>query len=392
MAPSTKGAPAGATARDMADQFVVTAPFACANIGLPDEAKGQYMRGLGLLLAAVSVAFGAPASAQPSDLQAKPGKSWKHKATDVKLPALLAGLQRDNVRSFGGMQTDIAANYWSADGSDNITVFLYRNVSGNASVWFDRARSLILLQPAKYVNPRSLGIRSITPRGQSQASGLLEIFAAESQFRSTGLLLLPVNGFYAKIRASSKSRDAAGLEQLLVTAANSIDWASRQKELASVPVNECASGLPQRGPAKLATISSEDRMMSALIGGVVAQAIAIKAEPPSIVYCRDPGPLQIPYGLYRAGGSNDGYLMALLDSGRTVAVGSSDLVQILSELKQAPRISVAHIALEKTSTYGDFETLPLPDQALEMVDKTQPISVAVTWGGKKRDIIINTRE
>lgn len=133
-------------------------------------------------------------------------------------------------------------------------------------------------------------------------------------------------------------------------------------------------------------------MMSALIGGVVAQAIAIKAEPPSIVYCRDPGPLQIPYGLYRAGGSNDGYLMALLDSGRTVAVGSSDLVQILSELKQAPRISVAHIALEKTSTYGDFETLPLPDQALEMVDKTQPISVAVTWGGKKRDIIINTRE
>lgn len=350
------------------------------------------MRNLGVLLAAVSVAFGPPASAQPSNLQAKPGKSWKHKATAVKLPALLAGLQRENVSSYGGMETDISANYWSTDGATNITVFLYRNVSGNASLWFDRARSLILLQPAKYVKPRSLGIRSITPRGQSRASGLLEIFATESQYRSTGLILLPVNGFYAKIRASSKSLDAAGLEQLLITAGNSIDWASRRMEFASAPVQECASGLPQRGPARLATISSEDRMMSALIGGVVAQAAAMKAAPSSTVYCRDPGPLQIPYGLYRAGGSNESYLMALLDSGRAVAVGSSDLVQILLELKQTPRISVTHIALEKTSTYGDFETLPLPDQALEMIDKTQPISVAATWGGKKRDLTINTSE
>ena len=350
------------------------------------------MRIFGLLLAAALVAHTSTAIAQPGDLQAKAGKDWKHKATGVKLPAMLAGLQRDNVSAFGGAETDVGANYWSADRSDNITVFLYRNVSANAPVWFDRARSLILLHSTKYVNPRSLGIRAYTPRGQKAASGLMEIFATESQYRSTGVILFPVNGFYAKIRVSSKARDAAGLEQLILAATNTIDWTSRQKDFAAAPVHDCASPLPQRGPAKLATVSSEDRMMSALIGGVVAQAGAIKAAPSSIAYCREPGPLKIPFGLYRADGSNERFLMALLDSGRAIAVGSSDLTQILSELKTAPRISVTQIGLEKTSTFGDFETLPLPEQALEMIEKTQPLSVAETWGGKKRDIKINTAE
>ena len=347
------------------------------------------MRFYALLLATASVALAPPAIAQPADL-AKAGKDWKHKATGVKLPATLAGLQRDSVSAFGGPETDVGANYWSADKSDNITVFLYRNVSGNAPVWFDRARSLILLQPAKYVNPRSLGIRSFTPRGQQAASGLMEIFATESQYRSTGAILFPINGFYAKIRVSSKSRDAVDLEQLILTAANTIDWTSRQKEFAAAPVQDCASALTQRGPAKLATVSSEDRMMSALIGGVVAQAGTIKDAPLSVVYCREAGSLKIPYAIYRADSSNEHYLMALLDSGRAIAVGSSDLTQILSELKTAPRVSVTHIGMEETSTYGDFETLPLPEQALEMVEKTRPLSVAETWGGKKRDITINT--
>lgn len=359
------------------------------------------MRFYTLLLAAASVVLAPPAFAQATDLQAKRGKDWKHKATGVKLTATLAGLERDSVAGFGGLsgdnvsasdaaQTDVGANYWSADRSDNITVFLYRNVSGNAPVWFDRARSLILLHSTKYVNPRSLGIRSFTPRGQAAASGLIEVFATEGQYRSTGVILFPINGFYAKIRVSSKSRDAASLEQLILAAANTIDWTSRQNEFAAVPVQDCASPLPQRGPAKLATVSSEDRMMSALIGGVVAQAGTIKDAPSLLVYCREPGPLKIPYGLYRADSSTERYLMALLDSGRAVAIGSSDLTQILSELKTAPRISITHIGLEKTSTYGDFETLPLPEQALEMVEKTRPLSVAETWGGKKRDITINT--
>lgn len=350
------------------------------------------MRIFGLLLAAASVAHSSTAIAQPSDLQAKVGKDWKHKATGVKLPAMLAGLQRDNVSAFDGAETDVGANYWSADRSDNITVFLYRNVSANAPVWFDRARSLILLHSTKYVNPRSLGIRSFTPRGQQAASGLMEIFATEGQYRSTGVILFPINGFFAKIRVSSKSRDAASLEQLIVAAANSIDWASRQKEVAAARMQDCASPLPQRGPAKLATVSSEDRTMSALIGGIVAQASAIKTAPSSMVYCREAGPLKIPYGLYRADGSNERYLLALLDSGRAVAVGSSDLTQILSEMKTAPRVSVTHIGMEKTSTYGDFETLPLPGQALEMINKNRPLSVADTWGGKKRELTINTVE
>ena len=342
------------------------------------------MRKLGMLLAAILMAAAAPAMAQPRDLKAKPGKVHKHKATGVKLAPALAGLERTGVTAFAGSETDIGANYWSADGSENITVFLYRNVSGSVPVWFDRARTTIALMNEKYRNSRSLGTRLFTPRGQDRATGLMEMFTAEGEFQSTGLMVFPVNGFYAKIRASSKSRDAAGLEQMMLAGINAIDWSSRIKEAAAAPVKDCATKLPDRGPAKLASTTSQDRMMSALIGGVIAQASALKTSPATVSFCREPGTPSVVYGIYRPDGSAERYMMALRDAGRAIIVGSSDLTQILSELKTAPRFSTSLVDLERTETFGDFQTLPLPDQALEMIQKTAPLSAASTWGDKKR--------
>lgn len=350
------------------------------------------MRKSGMVLTAIAMAAAAPALAQPKDLQAKPGKEYKHKATGLKIAAALAGLERATVTAFGSAETDIGANYWSADGADNVTVFLYRNVSGSVPVWFDRGRATILLMPEKYRNPQSLGIRAFTPRGQDRATGLMEIFRTESQFQSTGVILFPVNGFYAKIRASSKSRDGAGLEQLMLSAVNAVDWRSRRTEAAAAPVKDCAAKLPDRSPAKLATMNSQDRMMSALIGGVIAQADAIKSTPSAITYCRETGPQTIPYGIYRPDASNERYMMAIRDAGRAIYVGSSDLTQILSEMKTAARYSISLVDMERTATFGDFQSLPLPDQALEMVEKTAPLSVASTWGDKKRDLTINTSD
>lgn len=347
------------------------------------------MRKIGMLLAAISMAAAVPAMAQTRDLQVKPGKQYKHKATGVKLAPTLAGLSRTAVTAFAGTDTDIGANYWSADGSENITVFLYRNVSGSVPVWFDRARISVLLMPEKYRNARSLGTRVFTPRGQDQATGLIEVFTTDSEFRSTGVILFPVNGFYVKIRASSKSRDAAGLEQFLLSGVNTIDWSSPQKEMAAAPVTDCPATLANRSPAKLAATNNKDRMMSALLGGIVAQAGALKTTRATITFCREPGPSSIPFGIYRPDAANERYMMALRDAGRAIIVGSSDLTQILSELKAAPRFSIGLVDLERTETFGDFQSLPLPDQAMEMIQKTAPLSVASTWGDKKRALTIN---
>lgn len=348
------------------------------------------MRTLRLLLSAVlALAVAQAAPAQPTDLKARVGKDWKHKPTGIQLPAQLAGLQRDSVKAFGNSEIDVAGDYWSVDGADTVTVYLYRNVSGSVPVWFDRARTIIHLLPEKYADPRGTGIRAVTPRGQLAASGLMEILTTSGKNRTTGLMMIPVNGFYAKIRATSTARDPASLEQLMLAVSNEIDWTSRQKEVAATPVPDCPSSLPSRPPARLAAASKDDQMMSALIGGIVAQAASLDEAAKRQGYCREFGPAQISYGIYRPDASTERYLMALVDSGRAIVVGSSDLNQILSELKTAPRVSVSHVELDRTATYGDFETLPLPDQAVEMVEKTAPLSVASTWGKKNRNLTIN---
>jgi len=344
---------------------------------------------------ALALALAPAANAVPADIQVAAGQEWNHVPTGLKLPAQLSGLERQKVTAIDGQETDVGANYWSADGSDNITIYLYRNVSGSVPLWFDRARNLIQLLPEKYPNPKSLGVRPFTPRGQSAATGLMELFTTDGKFRTTGVMLLPVNGFYAKVRASSSTRDAAALEQLMVAAINRIDWSSRGTEVAATPVADCPAPLPARKPAKLAKLSQEDQMMAAILGGVVAQAGAIEdeketaAEVEVISYCREPGPLQIPYGIYRPVGSSDRYMMAIFDAGRAIVVGSSDLLQILSKTKKPARVSVSYVEMERTSTFGDFMSLPLPEQALEHVQKSAPLSVASTWG-KQRNLTINS--
>jgi hypothetical protein len=49
------------------------------------------------------------------------------------------------------------------------------------------------------------GIRAFTPRGQDRASGLMESYRTAGQYPATMLAVLPVQGFYAKVRASSTS-------------------------------------------------------------------------------------------------------------------------------------------------------------------------------------------
>lgn len=348
------------------------------------------------LAAILALSLTQAAMAVPADIQVASGNEWKHVPTGLKLPAQLAGsLERQKVTAIAGPETDVGANYWSADGADNVTIYLYRNVSGSVPVWFDRARNLIQLLPEKYPNPKSLGIRPFTPRGQQVASGLFELFTTDSKFRATGVMLLPVNGFYAKIRASSSTRGPGELEQLMQAAVNGIDWSSRAKEVAAVPVADCPTPLPARSPAKLAKLNQQDQMMAALLGGVVAQAATIEddkevsKEAVQVSYCREPGPLQIPYGIYRPAGSADRYMMAIFDAGRAIVVGSSDILQILAEMKKPARVSVSYVEMERTSTFGDFKTLPLPEQALEHVQKSAPISIASTWGDK-REVSINS--
>lgn len=344
------------------------------------------------VLATIGLLHSAPALAQPKPIDASATKEWKHKPSGVKLPAVLVGLPRNRLVAFAGEGVDVVGDYNSADGAEAITIYLFRDVSGSLPVWFDRARTIVQLLPEKYPNAKGLGVRPFIPRGQKQATGLIEMLSVEGKVRATGLMLIPVNGFYAKVRASSMTRDAASLEQFMLTAVNAINWASKTAASTASPIENCPTPLPERPAAVMAVVNKDDRMMSGLVGGLLSQLQTTSKIPVAVRYCREPGPAQFPYGVYRANGSSDSYLMALLDSGRAVQVGSSDLLSILSEINKAKRYSVAHVELDRIATYADFATLPHPGQAIELVRTSKPLSVGGTWGKGAKQISIGVTE
>ena len=183
------------------------------------------MRVFLLGLAAVGICTAPVSAATP--IESKPGKPWKHKATGAALPATLAGLPRTSMVYFTSPEVDVAADYQNADGTEAVTLYVYRDVSGSVPVWFDRSRFYIMNLPDKFGTVTSTGVRPFTPRGQKVASGLIDSFSVTKGPKTTGLMIFPFNGFYVKIRASSGTRDVPALEALMLEAANTIDWSSK---------------------------------------------------------------------------------------------------------------------------------------------------------------------
>ena len=114
----------------------MTDAAACDSIIPPNPSGGCVMRAFLLGLAAVGICI-SPVSAATT-IEAKPGKPWKHKATGAALPASLAGLPRTKVVYLTSPEVDVAANYENADGSEAVTIYIYRDVSGSVPVWFDK--------------------------------------------------------------------------------------------------------------------------------------------------------------------------------------------------------------------------------------------------------------
>ena len=354
------------------------------------------MRLIFLLATALSVAVPAVAA---TEIKHDASKRWAHKPTGIVLPPTLAGLPRRSLAWFSAPEVDVSGDYWSADGNDTITVYLYRNVSGDVPMWADRARFYILNMPDKYGAVTPSGLRAFTPRGQSLPSGLMESYQLGKWGKSSALAVLPFNGFYAKFRVTSKTRDVAGVEALLWQAVNAFDWSSKSAQSAAIPIVDCASPLPARATAKLA--EGQDRMMAGILGGLLSQVAAgrsMKDTAPILPrnYCREPGPASVTYGIYRSNGDVEHYAMAIHDGGRAITVGRNGLSELIkSEIAEKDgkkddqaRYTVSFVHLDKVETFGDFGSLPLPDQALEQVEKSRPVSVAGTWGKKDKEVSI----
>jgi hypothetical protein len=111
-----------------------------------------------------------------------------------------------------------------------------------------------------------------------------------------------------------------------------------------------------------------------------------------VTWCRD-GQHSGSFGVYRADGARDAYLIAIGDAGRAVRVGRSGGALVLSEInkdRSGPKAwSVSLIELGRTLTSADYNRLPPPAQAIAIAQNGRFVSSTPSWGTGNRTITIN---
>lgn len=320
----------------------------------------------------------------------KAGKPYRFKHSDITAPAELDGMRRVDVRQLGDDELDVFAVY--QNGPDAITVYVYRTLSGSVPVWFDRARASVEQRREKFGNVVPVAPTAFTPPGQSSASGLMAGWTLNKPpYRGTALAILPVGEWLVKVRYSSSRMDGAAVAARIPAVLAALGWPKAIPAApAAVPVADCAPPLAFASNAVPVT-DAKALQSAALTGGLVAAAEGEKktgtvATPAA--WCRDPIPAQVG-GAYRRDGATDGYLLAISDSGRGIAVEPDVIARELgeSEGRKVAQWSVALYEPGSIAIYAPMTALPAPDTLIAALNG--PILARTTTWGKKRNVTVN---
>lgn len=340
------------------------------------------------------VGLASPLAAQgPAEITLEAGAAYRHEPTGLTVPPTLAELPRLRAMRYVH-QLDEAVEFADEGQHEDITVFVFRHVTGSIPLWFDRAAQQIIIRPV-YGAPTPLSPpTAFAPPGQATASALLQVFqTGKPPYRSTGLALLPLgDDWFVKLRYSSASiaPEALGAKMQSVLAA--LDW---PKTIALSPVAtaiaDCTTSLDARANAK----PLENSLGSSLLQSALLGAMAKQETPPATkqvaTFCRDPAPRPAlaNAGIYRPGGARDSYLLAFADAGRGVFVAPDTLGALLGERK-GKSFSVTLHNMAQSFVFAPRDRLPPPEQTAEIVKSERPVSSRMTWGGN-HDIAIDAK-
>jgi hypothetical protein len=320
------------------------------------------------LLLASSPGLAPAEQTQPRTLAVPATASWQHADTSMILPPRSAGLARGEVRDSTDAEMDVSASYVSEEDGLVATVYLYRTMTPDVALWFDRALTTIMLRPDFHLgNAQPPTPAAFARPGATTASGLraaLDVGVAEA--RSTALAIAPLGAnWLLKIRLSSTRLERGALDERLTAFIQGLRWpAETAPAPAAVPILPCPSPLRLRN-ARVVRPDMNATVMDAFGGALVAQHQGTPS-----VYCREPG-ATVERGVYRPGGSTESYLIALGDSGLVLTVGHAiDLSALMGGHGPGGRISMTMQGRDDTSVYPSFDRLPPPEQALAVAHGT----------------------
>ncbi len=321
-----------------------------------------------LALAAAPPARAQEAPAQPRTLAVPAGAAWRHAGTGMVLPASAEGLARAHVRDSGDGELDVLASYANREEGIIALVYIYRTLTPNVPLWFDRAIAQVVLQQPGTAPP---AISGFTRPGASAASGLRAALNDNVPgMRSTAIAIAPLGSWLVKVRLGSTRLYPAALDQRLSAFVGALSWpAETGTARPAVPVEPCATPLRLR-QARIVRTETADM----LLDSVIASVPTVGNERPPPVYCREPG-ATVERGVYRPDGASDSYLIALHDAGIALGLGdASGLSALLGNGGGSRRFSMTLLERNSSSTLPSFNRLPPPDQALAVARASRPTS------------------
>jgi hypothetical protein len=341
--------------------------------------------------AACWAATAVPATAQQA-LTLEAGKAWTHSHSGISIPAILAGTPRTGGKAYAADDLDISLGFTIGDAAESLSLYIFRNTNGAVPVWFSQAQWAVENRDI-YRNPAlSLAPQAFVPPGQTTASGIKAIYEPKSgDYRSTGVMLLPVGDWYVKVRASSQSRSPAELARWMDTALAQVKW---PKAIAAapeaVPVIDCPAPLAFPVEAQDAPKNGAADLMTSMLGMTASRgqtkptAESIAAEK-TARWCRDAA-LDSNQATYRRNADPTGYLLAIGDNGNGTWVGPDASPGLLADEKAgpvAPRFSITLMMAAQNINFVAQDRLPSPQRVIEILKANRTVTAAATWGQSK---------
>jgi len=334
----------------------------------------------------------APLGAQ--DALPPASSTWSHDRSGLSLPTTLAGFTRGQSRQYDEDGYNVSINFRDDASGSSADVYVYRAAPASVPLWGDRAVTGMFANPnLGEVDVAAVRIGRFTPpNGAGAESGLKVVTPIKGDLASSGLAIYAHDGWLVKLRMSSRTLDATAIEMRMAEFIAGLRLPAATRPAPPLAdIADCTAPLKSDKKAKLMQLDMMGTiMLGATLGTInedrvknAAKASASsRAEP---VWCRDASS-QPQYGVYRSGGEDDAYLVAIGDSGTSLSVGRYDMGPLM---KPSRGFLVTQSDGVTELVYPPFDRLPLPEQMLALPGKISPVSsISLVPGEENKQTII----
>ena len=94
-----------------------------------------------VLLASVGACLPVAALAAPDDARLADGITYRNSASGIEVLPVPGQVRR--LHAYADQDLDVSVGYWNDTEKVEVTIYVFRRVSGDAAVWMDRIATII---------------------------------------------------------------------------------------------------------------------------------------------------------------------------------------------------------------------------------------------------------